>query len=135
MAGLAPALPLRKDDIDGYQLLKSYRDVAHQNLKMLILTIPGERIMDPEFGVGLRTYLFRHNNAATYGDIDTKVRSQVASYLPYIEIKKINFTRPEEVGSDTSSVVKMEIRYFIRPLQLFDTLFLDTTIRDNAVSL
>ena len=30
-----------------------------QNLKMLILTNPGERVMDPEFGVGIKQFYLR----------------------------------------------------------------------------
>ena len=55
--GLAPALPLTADEEDGhFTLLKSVLQTTEQNLKMLILTCPGERIMDINFGVGIRHY-------------------------------------------------------------------------------
>ena len=51
--GLAVKLPLFYDPVDGpYTLLKTMREVGAQNLKMLVLTNPGERIMNPDFGVG-----------------------------------------------------------------------------------
>ena len=57
--GLSVALPLRIDPIDGaYGLNKKVSEVASQNLRMIILTSPGERIMYPEFGVGIRQFLF-----------------------------------------------------------------------------
>ena len=56
--GLSPKLPLTKDPQDGYALNKEYVELVQQNLKMILLTAPGERIMEPEFGVGLRNYLF-----------------------------------------------------------------------------
>mgnify|MGYP000439218146 FL=1 len=61
MAGLSPKLPLTKDPQDGYALNKEYVELVQQNLKMILLTAPGERIMEPEFGVGLRNYLFQNN--------------------------------------------------------------------------
>jgi len=54
-SGLSPKLPLTVSEVFGpYNLNTNFEDLAKQNLKMLILTIPGERIMDPNFGVGLR---------------------------------------------------------------------------------
>ena len=51
MAGFAPKLPLTQDSGDGFTLIKDFETMIRQNLKMLILTIPGERVMDPEYGV------------------------------------------------------------------------------------
>ena len=57
--GYAPSLPLSVSKEDGeYALLKTLESVAQQNLKMLFLTCPGERIMDINFGIGIRNYLF-----------------------------------------------------------------------------
>ena len=58
MAGFAPKLPLARDTGDGFALIKNFENMIKQNLKMLVLTSPGERIMIPDFGVGLRRYLF-----------------------------------------------------------------------------
>ena len=46
--GLSVALPLRIDEIDGaYGLNKDIITMAEQNLKMVVLTSPGERVMEP----------------------------------------------------------------------------------------
>ena len=60
MPGIAPKLPLQLDEVDGYRLTKTIKETVQQNLKMIVLTSPGERIMNPDFGVGLRNYLFRN---------------------------------------------------------------------------
>jgi hypothetical protein len=71
--GLSVALPLRIDARDGaYGLNKNLLQVAEQNLKMVILTAPGERIMFPEFGVGVRNYLFEQNNSGLIGNLVSK---------------------------------------------------------------
>ena len=62
MRGLSPKLPLTRNSETGYSLNKTYRDMVKQNIKMLLLTAPGERIMDSNFGVGLKTYLFELND-------------------------------------------------------------------------
>ena len=59
--GLSPAIPFVTDDRDGIKLNKEYIDLVNQNLTMLILTAPGERIMDPSFGVGMKKYIFQNH--------------------------------------------------------------------------
>ena len=61
MQGFSPKLPLSLDPRDGFLLTKSLPEVVAQNLRMLILTSPGERVMIPAFGVGLYNYLFELN--------------------------------------------------------------------------
>ena len=72
MAGLSPKLPLVRDSNDGFALTKNLKEVAAQNFKMLILTNPGERIMDVNFGVGILGYLFENNSPETYDQIKSR---------------------------------------------------------------
>ena len=48
MSGISVKLPISRDKTDGIKLIKNYGELASQNLKMLVLTVPGERMMDPE---------------------------------------------------------------------------------------
>ena len=91
MAGLSPKLPLSKDPDDGYTLNKTLKELARQNLKMLILTSPGERIMIPQFGVGLRHYLFENATDEVLSELRFKIIDQARIYLPYITINSVNF--------------------------------------------
>ena len=43
MAGITPHLPLVVDGINGIKLIQDYKDLVKQNLKNLLLTIPGSR--------------------------------------------------------------------------------------------
>ena len=59
MPGLAPKLPLLYSDEDGaYRLVKSFKELVKQNFKNLVLTAPGERIMDPNFGGWIKKFSF-----------------------------------------------------------------------------
>jgi|TARA_Y100000034_G_scaffold133264_1_gene198264 hypothetical protein len=92
MSSLGVALPLSVDDRDGFRMIKDIKTLAKQNLKMLVLTIPGERVMDPNFGVGIKTYLFENFGQDTMSKIDTKIREQVKTYMPAIQLRKIAFS-------------------------------------------
>ena len=120
MAGLAPKLPLRRDDLDGYSLIKDYSELVAQNFKMLMLTNPGERLMEPRFGLGLKRFLFEQNHETTYDRIEMEVRSQIQRYMPYLEVKNIQF-----FGED--HFLSIRIRYFIKPIKKIQTY----TLREN----
>lgn len=127
MSGLSPKLPLSIDAEDGYALNKDYVSLVKQNLKMLILTSPGERVMMPDFGVGIRSYLFEPLSDLTKGDIDSKIRDQVSRYLSYLEIDLISFS---DIDSELAvpNAIKITLSYSITPLELMDSLTLDVSI-------
>ena len=121
--GLAPLLPLRSSR---FHLIQTYEDLVLQNLKMLILTSPGERMMDVNFGVGLKRFLFEKNDQATYQAIISKVTEQVGQYMPFVELQKIDFTTPENNPDLFPNFVRMSITFKIIPLQVTGLLQLDT---------
>jgi len=95
MASLAVKLPLTYNSSDGFTMIKSFKPLIKQNLKMLLLTNPGERIMEPAYGVGLLTYLFRNYSENVAGEIKQKIAAQARAYLPIIQITKIDFDMTE----------------------------------------
>jgi phage baseplate assembly protein W len=129
MAGLSPSLPLTVDVQDGFRLNKTYKQVVQQNFTNLLLTIPGERIMDPEFGVGLKTYLFELDNQMLRSDLSAKIISQAARYLPFIEITDITFRTAETDVDIQRNTMYASITYIITPLEFADTL--DISLPDN----
>jgi hypothetical protein len=86
------ALPFRKDATDGFAMVDSLADAVHQDLKILLLTSPGEKTMDPLFGVGLKRFLFQNLTTVTLGEIETTIQKQIGKYLPFITIVNIEFS-------------------------------------------
>jgi phage baseplate assembly protein W len=122
MSGFSPQLPLTLDPDDGYTLNKSLKDVAKQNFKMLVLTNPGERIMDPEFGVGILAYLFENNSPSTYGKIEARIRQQASKYLPYISVDQVSFDSYLDKPDITDNFLGVRIRYAVQKLGISDML-------------
>jgi phage baseplate assembly protein W len=117
--GLSPKLPVATDSEDGYALNKTHAEMVTQNLKNLILTAPGERIMDPNFGVGIRNYLFEMNIAPTHAELLQRVRSQVNMYMSFLNIDDVLIVPEEDSLMDPDSI-KLQIRYEIPSLQFVD---------------
>ena len=122
MAGFSSKLPLSLDFDDGMSLNKNLKEVIAQNLKMIILTIPGERIMIPEFGVGLKTYLFENDSLDLRAKISSKIYEQVSIYMPFVEINNIFFESSRENDRIDRNALNLRIEYFISPLDTNDSL-------------
>lgn len=118
MSSLAVKLPITKDSGDGFIMIKDFQTLIKQNFKMLLLTHPGERVMEPSFGVGLQRFLFENFNDNTFNKIETAIMEQVGIYLPVITIGEIKFlTNDVDANRLTAS-----IRYSIPSLNVRDLL-------------
>lgn len=118
MSSLAVKLPVAKDSGDGFEMIKDFKTLIKQNFKMLLLTIPGERIMEPSFGVGIQRYLFEAFSQQTFSNIESKILEQTGIYLPVITIREINF---EEDQIDYNKL-HIKIEYSIPTLNVKDLL-------------
>ena len=131
MSGLSVSLPLSKDSDDGLKLNKDFKDLVRQNLLMLLLTIKGERIMHPDFGVGLKRYLFELDTPALRSELSSKIRSQVSKYLSYINIINLSFESQIEKPQMDKNLLIVRIEYIILPLNISDNISI--TREDNTL--
>ena len=72
-----------------YALNKKLVDVIQQNFKMLLLTIPGERIMNTDFGVGIQRYLFENDTIDLRSKLSSRIKSQVGKYMSFIKVRDV----------------------------------------------
>ena len=121
MSSISPRLPLNIDEQDGYTMNKTIIEAIKQNVKMLLLTIPGERVMDTDFGVGLKTYLFEFNDASTYASIRARINQQIQKYMPFIQIVELEIFTPDERTPDSENSVQVIFSYRVRPTDELDS--------------
>lgn len=130
MSGISLKAPLSVSPKDGfYSLTSDFVENTKQNLKMIMLTAPGERVMNPLFGVGLKQYLFEQFSDNLYKTIRASITQQVSAYLPYVEIVEINFFNSNrdviERSDAEANVLAIEVQYAITNLNIFDNLFIE----------
>ena len=118
MATLGVKLPITRDSINGFTMLADFHSTIKQNLKMIVLTNPGERVMIPDFGVGIMSYLFENYNDSVFVEIENNIREQVAIYLPVVTIKRILFDNTNE----STNTLGVSIEYIIPALGIKDLL-------------
>ena len=124
MPGISPKLPLEFSSQDGaYRLTKTLKETIRQNFKMLVLTSPGERMMIPEYGVGIRQYLF-HNEANGHArsQIASRIAEQAAIYMPFLEIHDVDFAGEVDKGE-----LAVRVKYSMKTLNITEILELNIT--------
>tara|TARA_R110000824_G_scaffold198385_4_gene382396 strand:+ start:729 stop:1103 length:375 start_codon:yes stop_codon:yes gene_type:complete len=122
-SGISVRLPLTVSPRDGlYTLNQTLNQSVAQNLKHIILTAPGERAMDLNFGVGLRNYLFEPLTELTYDAIRERILKQISIYMSFVRVQGLDLTSNEESnmlsiklaysfpGNNLSQVLNVEAR-------------------------
>lgn len=88
--GINLITPLIYDASDGpYKTTKTMIDAIRQNLKVLFLTNPGERIMDQFYGIGIKRYLFENETQELVQKIRENIFTQLSKYMPYVTVNKL----------------------------------------------
>ena len=124
MSGLSPKYPLTYDGVDGYYTLnKKFYEMVQQNLKNLILTSPGERIMDSKFGVGLYNFLFEQDTVEVRHSILESITNQVSRYMPFLEINGVQiYPEGDSYDEFQSNFLGVIIEYTIPSLGVSEEL-------------
>ena len=79
---------------------------VRQAIFTLLDTDPGERVMRPDFGCGLRRYLMAPNNPATRAGIAREITNALAVWEPRVKLADIAVT-----PTDDRAMVLIEIHY------------------------
>ena len=82
-------LPIQIGNTAFNQSFTTYEQ-AKSNIKTLLLTKKGERVMQPNFGSGLQELLFDFNDDLLSGKIEETITTALETWLPYIVVQQIN---------------------------------------------
>ena len=83
-------LPIKKGNTGYFEQAFTSFEQAKANLKNLLLTAKGERVMQPEFGTGLQSLLFEPMDDTFEDRLQDVITQTVSYWLPYINIEEID---------------------------------------------
>jgi len=83
------SFPVVPDDLGALELADGPDKVA-QSIRIILETEPGERVMRPTFGCGLRRYLMKPNSTAIRTSIKTDVAQALATWEPRIVVQGVS---------------------------------------------
>jgi phage baseplate assembly protein W len=86
------------------------KDQVKSNIKNLLLTKRGERILQPEFGSGLQSLLFEPNVDDLEGRIEDTINESLQQWLPYVTAEEIDIEATDELKDSNRINVSVKFR-------------------------
>ena len=117
--------PLSIGDAGGYETI-NIENVAESikfNLKNILLTNPGEKVSDINFGVGLTMYLFSNNQNSNV-PLKANIEKQIKKYYNVFDRIEV---RVGMFANDENSL-KVTLKYEIDQIKLSDELEVEVSL-------
>tara|TARA_Y100000310_G_scaffold279338_1_gene298386 strand:+ start:819 stop:1250 length:432 start_codon:yes stop_codon:yes gene_type:complete len=83
-------------------------DAVKNNIKLLLQTERGERLMQPNLGVALKRFLFQQIDSDTIVAMQDEIIDTMNFWLPFVEIKDI-----QVAADDDRNTIKINITFNI----------------------
>jgi uncharacterized protein len=104
------AFPPLPDPLDHRLPWKSGASLVRQSIVLILDTEPGERVMRPEFGCGLRRFLMEPNTPATRAAIAREVDAALRSFEDRIELQTVEVTPTEDPATVLVTIAYVHVR-------------------------
>ncbi len=110
-------IPINVNENKKMDMLEDFIANSRQSLRMLLLTHQYERLLDAQYGVGIRNYLFEPLTERLKENLISSIKNQASKYIRNITINEVIVTADEE---ERKLYVKIQYTY-------------DSTITDNFI--
>jgi phage baseplate assembly protein W len=77
------------------------KDQIKSNLLNLLLTSPGERVMNPAFGSGLKRFIFEDITSTSLDSLQESLLASISLYIPDITVTNLNFDTDQDNNTVT----------------------------------
>jgi phage baseplate assembly protein W len=75
---------------DGSTAVALYEEDIRQAIRIILGTNRGERVMRPDFGAGLREFVFEPVNVTTCQKVKTRVNEALVEWEPRIDVENVD---------------------------------------------
>jgi phage baseplate assembly protein W len=93
------------------------KDAIKNNLINFFLTNPGERVLNPTFGGGLRAFLFEQITLDNLDFLREDINEKLTLYFPNIIINDLIVT-----GDPDQNTINVTLKYSVLNTSIYDTL-------------
>jgi len=111
--GIGWSFPVKP--VGGRLQFARYEDDIEQAIQIILLTVRLERPMLPEFGAGIRNYVFEPNSPPTHRSIEETVRQALIDWEPRINLEQVTVT-PDDVEPNR---LLIHVDYVVRATNTF----------------
>ena len=104
-------LPFNRDKSGLFGRTQTTLEQAGSNIKNLLLTAKGERVMQPDFGSRLRDLLFEQYTEDLEERIAEEIQEAMSTWLPYIVISSVDIIQDETNPNQTKVDLDFSLNY------------------------
>lgn len=94
---------------NGEIVTAAYEEDVRQSILIILQTNRKERVMRPDFGAGLRDFLFEPVNTTTMALVKTRVQESLIDWEPRIDVRSVDVST-----KDPQNLLMIEIAYSVR---------------------
>jgi len=91
-----------------FKLNYTTRDQVKSNIIVYLSTNKGERPLNPNYGGGLKNFLFEQLSTNTFSNVEDVIKRELASQFPQVNLKKV-----EVLGSPDNYTLTIVITYSV----------------------
>lgn len=113
---------------DGTTLIAKYEQDVDQAIRIIIGTDWGERVMRPDFGAGLRSFVFGPLNQTTIQRVQTRVHESLIKWEPRIDVESVVAT----VTPPQRNKLVIAVTYRVRSTNTRNNLVYDFYLQEGA---
>ncbi|MBT1539635.1 GPW/gp25 family protein [Ralstonia solanacearum] len=127
--GRGLAFPVSVDPATGAIAMAQYEEDIRQAIRIILDTNPGERVMRPDFGAGLRALVFEPINTHTLALTRHRVEQALILWEPRIDSVTVSVTAQPAQG-----LIAIEVRYRVRATNTFYNLVYPFFLQEGRAS-
>jgi Bacteriophage baseplate protein W len=94
---------------DGRMAWSAGPDNIREAIQVTLMTARGERLMLPDFGGSLRTFLFEPNTTATRRLVQEDIEKALGAWEPRISVKEVDVTADPNDARAVIALVKYQL--------------------------
>jgi phage baseplate assembly protein W len=108
-----------------------------ESLRILLSTVPGERLMHPTYGCGLKQMVFERIDGSTVTQIRDRIERAILFFEPRIDVNRVTVAPADPL----EGVLRIEIEYTVRatnsrnnivfPFHVREGTGIDTSLREH----
>lgn len=102
--------PVAVDANTGKILMSSYEDDIAEAIRIILGTAPGERVMRPGFGCGMRNFVFGSSDYSTLRLLESSIRDAIRAWEPRVDEVKVEAVMEDEERGK----LRLNISYLVR---------------------
>ncbi|RAV11470.1 GPW/gp25 family protein [Paenibacillus contaminans] len=104
--------PVKVDGLSGKIAMSSHEQDIEESIRIILFTVKGERVMQPDFGCGIHDFVFASLNTATIGLMESSVKEALIRWEPRIQV--IGVTVSQEPALLDLGQLIIDIEFMVR---------------------